>query len=145
MNDYRQPYYSFSRGWFTIEVWPPNHMAVTLAVVLRLHFMYKEDKDMRILTKCYRRIFLVLVLVWPLSYQNFFRKVFLKMCLTIYNIKKKGLNKFFVPINITNFDFSPYKIKLNVFILAKNFILFLVLNGYNFNAFLTFFEHNMNI
>ena len=56
-----------------------------------------------------------------------------------------GLNKFFVPINITNFDFSPYKIKLNVFILTKKFILFLVLNEYNFNVFLTFFEHNMNI
>ena len=56
-----------------------------------------------------------------------------------------GLNKFFVPINITNFDFSPYKIKLNVFILTKKIILFLVLNGYNFNVLLTFFEHNMNI
>ena len=56
-----------------------------------------------------------------------------------------GLNKFFVPINITNFDFSPYKIKLNVFILTKIFILFFVLNRYNFEVFLTFFEHNMNI
>jgi len=35
-----------------------------------------------------------------------------------------GLNKFFVPINIANFDFSPYKIKLNVFILTKNYFAF---------------------
>ena len=35
-----------------------------------------------------------------------------------------GLNMFFVPINITNFDFSPYKIKLNVFILTKNLFCF---------------------
>ena len=49
---------------------------------------------------------------------------------SVHVIEKKGLNKFFVPINITNFDFNPYKIKLNVFILIKKFILFFVLNGH---------------
>ena len=44
-----------------------------------------------------------------------------------------------------NFDFSPYKIKLNVFILTKKIILFFVPNGYNFDVLLIFFEHNINI
>jgi len=52
---------------------------------------------------------------------------------------KKRLNKFFVPINIANFDFRPYKIKLNVFILTKKIILFFVPNGYNFDVLLIFF------
>ena len=37
------------------------------------------------------------------------------------------------------FDFSPYKIKRGVFILAMFFVLFLIPNGNNFDVFLTFF------
>lgn len=46
-----------------------------------------------------------------------------------------------------NFDFSPYnyKIKQNVFVFPKFPDSFLVLNEHNFNIFLTFLEHNMDI
>jgi len=89
-----------------------------------------------------------------LYYDSFLRNETNKRLITIFTFKPQkkgfliinlGLNKFFIPINITNFDFSPYKIKLNVFIFIKKFILFFVLKRYNFDVFLTFFEQNMNI
>jgi len=58
------------------------------------------------------------LIYWQQKGINFFYKMVLIL----------GLNKFFVFINIANFDFSPYKIKLNVFILTKKFILFFVPN-----------------
>jgi hypothetical protein len=39
-----------------------------------------------------------------------------------------GLNMFFIPIKLMNFDLSPYKIKSHVFISKKKFVLLLISN-----------------